>query len=497
MRLAIKLSSILVVGMVAILAFEVYQALRRERDFFRADMQHDAQLLGRSLMTPIADVWKTSGQQRALELIRDANQREDIMEIRWVWLDAKEGDPYRPYADRGQLREVLDGAEASLALSSPGAGARLVTYVPVVTPGGRSGALELSEPFSQLQKYNRTTLLRAFGVLGKLVLLGAGGVVLLGATLVGRPLRELVRAVRRIGQGDLQVRIHRVRHDEFGELASALNDMCRQLADSREAVRVETERRITAVEHLRHADRLGTVGKVAAGIAHEVGTPLNVIAARAKQLANGEMPLSAVRVHATTIGRQADRIAATIRQLLDFSRAGRLERGRQDLGELVQHSVALLQPLAEKHDVQLDVTVPPEPLIVMVVAQQLEQVVANLVMNALQAVAPGGHVKVRVFHSADPPDNGQAPAAPTACLSVADDGAGIAEEDVERVFEPFFTTKDVGQGTGLGLSLAHEIVREHGGRIEVTSEAGVGTCFVVHLPVPWRVQAVDGCGAPA
>jgi two-component system NtrC family sensor kinase len=330
MRLAFKLSSILVLGMVAVLAIEAYQAVRREREFFRADMQHDAQLLGRSLMGPIADVWRISGEQRALELIRDANRQERVVHIRWVWLDAMDSDSHKPCVDKQQLLAVARGEEASFPSSSPISGGRLLTYIPMRVPGGRPGALELSESFSQLENYSRTTISRALGVMGALMAFGAGGVVCLGAVVVGRPLRRLVLAVRRIGHGDLGVRIENVRHDELGELAGALNDMCQQLADARAAVRVETERRISALEQLRHADRLSTVGRLAAGVAHEVGTPLNVISARAKQLAGGELTQADAREYAITVGKQSERIATTIRQLLGFARSGQEARRLQN-----------------------------------------------------------------------------------------------------------------------------------------------------------------------
>ena len=494
MKLAVRLSSMLVLGMVVVLAVEAYQAVRRKREFFRADMQHDAQLLGRSLATPIADVWKVSGEQRALELIRDANQRDGVVTIRWVWLDAKDGEPHQPRVDRQRLRPVAEGAEASLALTSSLSSGQLVTYVPVQVPNGRRGALELSESFSQLEGYNRTTATRALAVMGELVAFGAAGVVLLGTALVGRPLRRLVLAVRRIGLGDLDVRVEHLRHDELGELARALNVMCQQLADTRAAVRMETERRIATLEQLRHADRLSTVGRVAAGIAHEVGTPLNVISARAKQLAGGELTEGDAREHAITIGRQSDRIATTIRQLLDFARSGQGVRRPQNLVEIVERSVDLLQALATKRGAALSLTAFADDLIVTADAQQLQQVVTNLVMNALQAVAFGGHVDVRVFQSpASLADGDERLTCQCAGLSVSDDGVGIAREDLDRVFEPFFTTKDVGEGTGLGLSLAHEIVHEHGGRIEVMSQPGVGTCFMVYLPVAMQEQPTECC----
>lgn len=496
MKLALKLSSLLVIGMVAVLTVEAYQSVRRERNFFQADMRRDAELLGHSLMTLVADVWRTSGQQRALELIHDANRRESLVEIRWVWLDARSDNSHRPRVEVSALGAVADGKEASFITSTGGPDGSLVTYVPVVVPGGRPGALELAESFSEMEAYSRTTMLRAWQVVGTLVVLGAVGVMLLGTGLVGRPLQRLVLAVRRIGQGDVGVRVRPVRHDELGELAEALNLMCQQLADTRAAVELETELRITALEQLRHADRLSTVGRIAAGIAHEVGTPLNVISARAKQLAGEDLPATEAREYALTIGRQSDRIAKIIRQLLDYSRSGQASRTPQDLVQIVDRSVGLLQSLAHKRSVALEIAAPAEQVLVSAVPQQLEQVVTNLVMNALQATGSGGRVDVRVSRAPVEESSGRAgPATEFACFSISDNGVGIRRENLERIFEPFFTTKGAGEGTGLGLSLAREIVREHGGQIEVTSQAGAGTCFVVQLPLLPQSPVVECCAA--
>jgi two-component system, NtrC family, sensor kinase len=485
MRLAIRLSSVLILGMVAILAIDAYETIQREGEVLRADMQHDTQLLGHSLKGLIVDVWRNSGEKRAMELIGDANRDEGNVHVRWVWLDAVNDDPYKPAVDKGQLEAVVQGAEASFTLTDLPTSPRLVTYVPVLVPNDRAGALELSESFSSVEGYRRRTITRTLRVMAGLMAFGTVGVVILGAWFVGRPLRQLVQAVRRIGNGDLDGRIGGVRRDELGELAGALNDMCQQVTEAQAIVRQEADRRIAVVEQLRHADRLSTVGRLAAGVAHEIGTPLNVIAARAKQLAVEELPPADARRYAMTIGRQAERIAATIRQLLGFARAGQGDRKLQNLVEVVAHSVRLLEPLAAQRHAELRVVAPEANVHVTADAQQLEQVVTNLIVNSLQAVSEGGHVEVRVFRSPDgvPPGEGK-PDREHAVFTVSDDGVGIAEENLERVFEPFFTTKDIGEGTGLGLSVTHGIVSELGGWIDVRSQPGKGSCFTVFLPTP-------------
>jgi two-component system NtrC family sensor kinase len=208
-------------------------------------------------------------------------------------------------------------------------------------------------------------------------------------------------------------------------------------------------------------------------------------------LAVEDVPSADARRFATTIGRQAERIANIIRQLLGFARAGRGERKPQNLVEEVTHGVKLLEPIATKKCAELRIIAPQDDICVIADAQQLEQVVTNLVVNALQAVSAGGHVEVRVFRQTQgAPQSDTQLAGDFAGFSVSDDGAGIQEENLERVFEPFFTTKDVGEGTGLGLSVTHGIVSELGGRIDVQSQPGKGSCFSVYLPLSASHEAV-------
>lgn len=484
MKLAIKLSSLLILGMVGLLGINAFLAVRRETAFFRADMEHDAKLLGHAMRTLVADVWSTNGEQRALQLIEEANREEDVLQIRWVWLDGTGGDNFRPRIEGRVLEDVASGAEVSRQDPEGRYDGQLVTYVPVSIGGEHPGALEVSESMSQLQTYRRRMIARSAGLMGGLLAVSGLTITVLGTLIIGRPLGRLSERVRRIGEGDLKSELHLKTRDELSELATALNRMCGDLASAQELARSESDARIAALEQLRHADRLATVGRLASGIAHEVGTPLNVISARAKQIENASTASSGVRNHAKIVGRQSERIASIIRQLLAFARPGRGARERTDLSQLAEKVIILLQPLAAKHHVRLlPVECTGSQSIVCVNRAQLEHVLANLIDNAIQAMPSGGEITTRVgTRRARSPWNENAPDSCYACLQVKDQGIGISTEVLPKVFDPFFTTKEVGEGTGLGLSLAFGIVREHQGWIDVNSEPGKGSCFTVFLP---------------
>ena len=172
-----------------------------------------------------------------------------------------------------------------------------------------------------------------------------------------------------------------------------------------------------------------------------------------------------------------------IRQLLDFARASTPHKAAVDLRQVVGQTVDLLRPLAEKRNVELRLAAGGEPAVAEIDAGQIQQVLTNLIVNAVEAMPGGGKADIAVrSQAACPPDGGDARPSSYYAVEVRDEGVGIAEEHVWRLFEPFFTTKDVGEGTGLGLSIAYGIVQEHGGWIDVTSRPGAGSCFVVFLP---------------
>jgi two-component system, NtrC family, sensor kinase len=236
------------------------------------------------------------------------------------------------------------------------------------------------------------------------------------------------------------------------------------------------------LEQLRHADRLMTVGKLASGIAHELGTPLNVIEARAAMISNGETTPEESASYARIVVRAADRMTRIIRQLLAFARPRQVQKSRCDVTSIAQHTVELLQPLAEKRKVTLRVEA-LSPAYTEADAGQIEQAITNLVMNATQAMDHPGNVELKIDHArAKPPADHGGGDDDYLRVSVRDEGHGISPEHLPRVFEPFFTTKDVGDGTGLGLAVTYGIVREHGGWIAVASKVGQGSTFTIHLP---------------
>ena len=232
--------------------------------------------------------------------------------------------------------------------------------------------------------------------------------------------------------------------------------------------------RRAAEAQLRHADRLALVGRVAAGVLHEIGTPLNVVRMRAQLLA---LDPSEMEEATQTIIAQADRMSGLIQSMLALSRRGDAARQPVDLLTLATSAQKLLRPTAKTGQVTIEVR--GDSVLVNADPNQLLQVVLNLLTNAIDATGPGGGA-VHLISSQD---------GAMARLAVADGGAGIAPEHLPHIFAPFFTTKDPGRGTGLGLSVSAQIAKDHGGRITARSRHGEGATFTLELPAcgPSRV----------
>ena len=480
MKLAAKLVSIFVLVVIIVLVIDGYISLQRQIKLFEKDMNLDTRLIGLTIKHVVEDVWRKDGEQHALRIIEDVGKGEYPVEIRWVWLDAPPDDFYGPRVSREKLNPVIHGRAVSFKDKD---NEYLYSYIPVSVDENRVGALELSESLSRLNEHIRSAFIRIFVLTSVLVLLGVFAVVVLGVRMIGRPLNQVVDKIQRVSTGDFSWPLQVPGHDELGELAVGLNTMCEQLEDAKEKVRVETEARITALEQLRHEDRLKTVGRLASGIAHELGTPLNVISGRAGLIAKDHLSTRETKESANIIKTQSERITTIIRQLLDFARKRTANRTSVDLRQMVRRTLNLMSPLGHKQKVDMCLTGEDTPMMVNVDAEQIQQVLMNILTNSLHAMPRGGKVEVGIrCEHARPPDGYGGTEGKYLCLYVQDKGQGISEKDMEHIFEPFFTTKDTGEGTGLGLSIAYGIVREHGGWIDVKTELGKGSCFSVYLP---------------
>ncbi|MCU0695913.1 MAG: HAMP domain-containing histidine kinase [Myxococcaceae bacterium] len=472
MRLVTRLTLAFLTVVVAAIALATWARYDDEVRQFETDMDRTHRLVAATLADAVEVALARDGLDAAERLVEGpgTHQQTDLR-VRWVCVGRDDPPPLVPC-------DTLDRLGDFVTLE-PVAGRR-ATVVPVRLEGGTRGAIEVSESRDFEGAWVREVLVRV----ASLALLTVLGMVafafVLGFWLVARPTRALVAKARAVGRGELAPDLALRTGDEFEQLAAEMNAMCVRLLEAKQATEQATTAREAALEHLRHADRLATVGRVASGLAHELGTPLNVIEARAGLIVDDPLAEARVKDSAHVIIGQAEQVARLVKQLLVFARPRRLAPEPVALDALGRTIAELLRPLAARKPVTLDVAglaaapTSGDPVL-------LQQAVTNLVVNALHACNPGGRVRLGSGRLSIPPATAAGPG-PWVFIAVADDGPGIEPALQRSIFEPFFTTRPPGEGTGLGLPIAARIVEEHGGVITLDSAPGRGATFTVCLP---------------
>ncbi len=477
MQLARKITLPLALAVFAVLGVSAFVSVQQELELYGQDVKRDQAISARVLSLAIARESARASIDDALKMVNEANRdqtrllflfvRDDELETKGS-LDAESIASLH----RGETLFHVDKEEWGSAS----------TFAPITFPDGTSGALWVQEPLiAQRESIQRIVVSQIFtavvlGIVWALVAIG------LGAIIIGRPMKKAADKARRVGEGDLAGPLVIDQNDEIGDLAREMNKMCEELLLSREKLENEVTVRLQTQEQLRHADRLNTVGKLASGIAHELGTPLNVVAMRGRMAASGEVLGADAQNNGRVIVQQAESMTRIIRQLLDFARRASPAKTHESLNTLVSQTIVMLGPLAEKQG--CTVTLNEGPVVFSEIDRgQIQQAITNLVVNALQALPGRGNITVSIARElARPPADVGGPESAYARILVKDTGPGIAPDVLPRIFEPFFTTKDVGEGTGLGLSVTWGIVRDHRGWISVDSELGLGTEFSIFLP---------------
>ncbi|MFQ5825390.1 MAG: PAS domain-containing sensor histidine kinase, partial [bacterium] len=301
--------------------------------------------------------------------------------------------------------------------------------------------------------------------LGVIVLLSLATVVLFIRS-VDRPVQELRASMEAIERGDFSARIETSSRDELGQLALGMNAMADKLQKARNHL-LEHHR-----QELLQAEALAKIGELAAGLAHEIKNPISGIVFAVNSILRETEPNDNRQEIFEEIVKQANRVEQNLESLLTFARQSRLERFPTDLNAIIERILLFIRQQPDmkliKTDSMLDINLPE----VLVDPKQIEQVLLNLIINAVQAMPQGGCLTVSTgYHMENK----------SVSISVKDTGVGISEESRDEVFQPFYTTK--AKGVGLGLALCKEVVLRHNGKISFDSKVGLGTTFTIELPI--------------
>ena len=328
----------------------------------------------------------------------------------------------------------------------------------------------------------RALILAAFG-LGTIALV----CLLVAFTLhryVGRPVRRLLTGTQKIASGEFAHRIPVTGNDEIAELARSFNRMSESLGKAyaelqalastlEQRVAQKTQELQTAQRQVIRAEKLASLGRMAAGVAHELNNPLTGVLTFAHLVARKVPSDSQEMADLRVIIGETNRCARIIRDLLQFARETEPHQKPEDLNEIIRQTLLILQPQALFHDIRVQMRLADNLPAVVVDAGQIRQVLMNILLNAAEAMPEEGEL---IIMTAAEPEGKVA-------LSITDNGCGISRENLGKIFDPFFTTKDPGKGTGLGLAVSLKLIESHGGTIEAASEVGKGSTFRVVLPL--------------
>lgn len=439
------------------------------------------------------DVFRRVGRGTEVELVRSSGEEQSI-----EW-----GPEIGSYL-------ALKGPQAELVDLNTGGRAWKV-YLPIRSSRTNQPPLGLIRAYCDLERWEAiwtNNLQRTYrtlpGVLlGEFILLW-----LILRMLISDPLETMVQAMQRLERGDPSARASVKRSDELGLIAQRFNDMAIQLelaGEEREALIREVQGlnanlqdRIEAAlselkakneelaaqvarnallrEELGTQERLAVAGQLTATFAHEVGTPLNLVAGHLQLLESQPGLPDKARERLQVIQSQIERVGAIVRRLLDLTRRPQLHREPLPFVRLLEDLEQLWSPTLAAHGVTVTTEAPPDCSLE-VDRKQMEQLFLNLMNNAMDAMPEGGSVQVAARPGAESTAEN-----PWWELRFTDSGQGIPADMLGQVFRPMFTTKPEGEGTGLGLSICREIVRNHGGEIHIESAPGQGTSVVFSLP---------------
>src|SRR5215475_4622439 len=481
MSLSARLILLLTIAVGMVMALGGYFILRQREEILARALRNELHAHAVTLQMTLEDGYRAGRIGDAQRLIDHLSENPRVFSV--ILFD-----------DKGRVAMFSNPPEAGKIVESPdarrviatgeaveivrrGGGSEVYSFImPIRISAARRGAFEISQPAEFIKAdYARARSDIAIITLALFAAIIAVVLLVMRYNLL-RPIKELLSGAKAVGQGDLTYRVVAPSGgNEIAQLASEFNRMAESLAEQmRAAERLALER------ELRYSERLASVGRLAAGVAHEMGAPLNVIKGRVEMLR--ERPDSPVENRARNldiIGAQADAITDIVRQLLTLARPFNLRREAIEPARLIATVVELIEADAAKSGVRIEVLQNNHnhPNFMVGDRNLLQQVLMNICINALHAMGAGGGLKIEVATEGRY-RGGRA----FVGLRISDTGPGIAPEDLTHIFDPFFTTKEVGKGTGLGLSVARRIVEEHDGWIEVSNREEGGAAFTVWLP---------------
>lgn len=517
MKTSTRLILMLTLAVCAVMATASYFSLRQRANALEMAAQTEVKAHAITLQVALEEYYASGRQHEIQKLINRIAKNSTETEIGVILFDrhgtvqlVSESLQNDNLKDSEQARKVIAGSD-DIPIRRRLRNREVLSFInPINVNGERIGAMELTLPVTFVEqniKAAQRDTLQTLALLCLAIFLVVG---LVTRYSIMRPIQTLLSGAAELGRGNLS---HRVQlpstGGEFARLAQAFNQMADSLDEQRRRAEREAEERLELERQLRHHERLAVVGQLAAGIAHELGAPLQVIDGRAKQLQDGGARPGKQERNLTIIRAQAERITRMVRNLLNLARPHHPLLRPLDLGKAVSTTLESLETQFAQSHVQVE-HLNDAQVLVYADGELLQQVLLNICVNALHAMPDGGVLRVDyedrlmratafapapgvdgpVCLSRNLPLSTRQPGE-FAAVRFYDSGAGIPPQHLEKVFNLFFTTKEVGKGTGLGLPVSSRILEEHEGWIEAAnwrSGESEGAVFSIYLPKPSEKQ---------
>jgi two-component system NtrC family sensor kinase len=486
LRLGTKLTLYLSLIIIVVLSGYGYFQILSRRDILMRKMKVEVKSVGQTLRVSLEEISLQREMEHVQDLIDAVEEHEKTLGV-IVYHQGKDllfrshslGNEIEPHLEliKRAIREDRPQEQFGSYKEIP-----VFSYTfPLKDRRGRNigGVAILQHTFSvedDIKKAKWSIFISIFMLIG-----GTVALVLFGTRRwVTQPIGKLIDGINRLAKGDLDHQVDLERGDELSELARAFNRMSLDLRKARERILEEGEKKLELERSLRQSEKLATIGQLASGLAHEIGTPLNIIGGRAELTKRKLDDRDTAQRNLDIIAQQAERITKIIQQLLGFVRKKKPEQIALDISHLLETTLEFLDQQIQRQRVRVVKEGAGDLPPVRGDPDQLQQVFLNLILNAIQAMPNGGTLRLSIssqWISKEEIGDGQRQYVE---VRVEDTGGGMKKEIVESIFSPFFSMKE--KGTGLGLTVSQGIVQDHEGWINVESEPGKGSVFKIYLP---------------
>lgn len=463
-RLVLIMISLLVLAVMALFSLNQYA----QNDLVR-EIQESSQEISKAVQLSIADLTSEAETSRLSAYLKEARQK-GINEINIINTEGEIIDSSNP--DKIGKKKDLKKLEKGVRVAPQAKGDSILSQkpydvvVPVIVGDEHLGYVQVNMLLDNIHSIQHSNFIKRMVATAMVFTVGIAFSIYLSRRYTD-PIKRLVEDFKKVSSGDLSVTIPVESTDEIGDLAKGFNEMVEKLRE-REAL----EKRLYEVEHLSR------VGQLAAGIAHEIRNPLNYISLAIDHLRTEIV--SQCPAKADDMGKVADKIREEVRRanymvvnFMNYGRPLKLRKSLVSYRDLLDRTLSVLEERLVEQGAKIEIQIEPDLPELFLDPELMRNCIGNFITNAAQAMPAGGTIVLGA--AKDKLMQGWV------CLTFADQGGGIAAEDIDKVFQPYFTTKDV--GIGLGLAITERIVKEHGGEISVSSPPGEGTIFTVRLPM--------------